>query len=105
MARLRSLSVTSTARPGPLPGMISPVRELSPQEVADFRERFGRVANGPVRVIHPDGKARRRLPLPWRTRARLRREQAANTLGGWLCNHGHEGAALRLWRALGMVRD
>lgn len=105
MTRPRSLNATSPGRYGAVPGLIAPVRKLTPEEAAVFRERFGRAAHGPVRIIHPDGKARRRLPLPWRVRARLRREQAANGLGAWLCHHGHEDAALALWKALRMVQD
>jgi hypothetical protein len=87
-----------------VPGMITPARKLSPEELADFLDRVSRVDwNGPVRYLHPDGKARRRLPLPWRTRARLRGRRAVDGACAWLCGHGHEQAALRIWQMLGMV--
>lgn len=98
------MSVTPPAEP--CPGLIGPpLRDLTAEEVARFQERFSRaVARGRVRWVHPDGKARRRLPLPWRTRARLRAARAVDGIGAWLCHHGHENAALRLWKALRMVR-
>lgn len=96
----------SAAKPGPaVPVLIAPVREISPKELAEFRERLSRVAHGPVRYRRSDGKTRRYPPLPWRVRARLRTYRAVDTIGAWLCRQGHEGAALALWRALGMVRD
>jgi hypothetical protein len=96
----------SAAKPGPaVPVLIAPVREISPEELAEFRERLSRVAHGPVRYRRPNGKTRRYPPLPWRVRARLRTHRAADTIGAWLCRHGHEDAALTPWKALGMVRD
>lgn len=93
------------AEPGPSPLLAAPDLKLSPEELADFGERLSRVAHGPVRYRHPDGKTRRYPPLPWRVRARLRTHRTVDTIGAWLCHHGHEDAALALWKALGMVRD
>jgi hypothetical protein len=41
--------------------------------------------------------------LPYRTRARLRAEHHLTAVGAWLIDHGHTGAAERLWRACRML--
>lgn len=64
------------------PGLIPAAPDLTPEQVAELRREFGRVARGPVRWIHPDGKARRRLPLPWRVRARLRLRRLLRAVRG-----------------------
>lgn len=89
------------------PGLISPLLfPLTDAEVAAFRERWSRAAaRNRVRWIGPDGRARRRPPLPWPVRARLRAARTVDSLGAWLCRHGHGNAALSLWKALRMVRD
>jgi len=86
------------------PGLIPAAPDLTPEQVAELRRELGQALRGrPVRWIHPDGKARRRLPLPWRVRARLRARRAVDGACAWLCCHGREDAALRIWQALGMV--
>lgn len=55
-----------------------------------------------ILYIHSDGKARRRLPLPLKTRARLRIVRWINTVCCWLCDHGRDGMAELIWRACGM---
>jgi hypothetical protein len=102
---MRYLSAMPAAEPEPSPLLAAPGLKLSPEELADFAERLGRVAHGPVRYRRPDGKTRRCPPLPWRVRARLRARRAVDTFGAWLCHHGREDTALALWKALRMVRD
>jgi hypothetical protein len=84
-------------------GLVNGSRLLTQAEENELRAALERAVCSPVRYLHPDGRVRRRLPLPWRTRARLGMVQAANRTGIWLCEHGHEGTALRFWQALGMV--
>jgi hypothetical protein len=48
------------------------------------------------------GKVTIMAPLPWRTRLRLWRERVINRAGIWLCDHGHDRAAVALWRACRM---
>lgn len=52
--------------------------------------------------LHPNGKVSRRLPLPWRTRLRIRVHHRVDSIADWLIGHGHESAAAWLWRACRM---
>lgn len=78
---------------------------LTPEDVERFRRDFARaVAKGRIRYVHPDGKARRRLPLPWRVRARLRVQGAVDRACIFLCEHGLWRAARVTWRVPGAGR-
>jgi hypothetical protein len=48
--------------------------------------------------LHASGKVSRRLPLPLKTRLRLRATRRVDGLAGWLCGHGMEAVAVGLWR-------
>jgi len=52
-----------------------------------------------------NGRTRWDPPLPWHTRARLALAHAIDTAAISLAGHGRYGAALRLWRATGLVRE
>ena len=52
----------------------------------------------PLLFLHPNGKVSRRLPLPFKTRARLRFRRRIDVIAAWLCWHGLETLAVRLWR-------
>jgi hypothetical protein len=52
--------------------------------------------------LHANGKVSRRLPLPWRVRLRLRATRRITMIGAWLCDHGLETMAVRLWQACRM---
>lgn len=41
--------------------------------------------------------------LPFRIRARLRAERHVDAACSWLAFHGHEQAAIRIWRACRMI--
>ena len=94
--RCGSLSAMPASLTGISAGMITPVAGGCPRGIRlTSRERAARVNwNGPVRFLHPDGKVRRRPPIPWRTRARLRARRVVDGACAWLCGHGHEEAAL-----------
>lgn len=57
---------------------------------------------GEIRFVHPSDKVSRRLPLPFRTRLRLRAHRRVDVVAGWLVGHGLERAAIGLWRVCGM---
>lgn len=86
------------------PGLTSSSAPVAPEELDRFRRSFERAVRHPnrVRFLHPDGKARRRLPLPWRVRVRLRLNSAVDGVCSFLCGCKCTGAALLLWRAAGM---
>jgi hypothetical protein len=48
------------------------------------------------------GKVSRRLPLPWRTRLRLRATRRVDVTAAWLCERGMEAVAVGLWRLSGL---
>lgn len=52
--------------------------------------------------VHANGKLSRRLPLPFKTRVRLRATRRVDVTAAWLCGHGMEAAAVGLWRACGL---
>ena len=52
--------------------------------------------------LHADGRWRRRLPLPWKTRLRLRATGVVDAVCVWLCEHHLEAVATGLWRACGL---
>ena len=51
-----------------------------------------------ILFLHPGGKWKRRLPLPWKTRVRLRARRRVDITAAWLRGHGLEAAAVGLWR-------
>ena len=55
----------------------------------------------PARYLYrqPNGKWKRRLPLPWRTRVRLRVTRRIDVTAAWLIEHRMEAVAVGLWRA------
>jgi hypothetical protein len=55
-----------------------------------------------VLFLHPNGKVSRRLPLPFKTRARLRFRRRIEVIAAWLCGHRLEPLAVGLWRACRM---
>jgi hypothetical protein len=55
-----------------------------------------------VLYLHASGKVSRHLPLPWRTRQRLRATRRVDVLAAWLIGHGLEAVAVGLWRACRM---
>ena len=55
-----------------------------------------------ILYLHPDGKWKRRPPLPLRTRLRLRATRRVDITAAWLIGHGLERAAIGLWRACGL---
>lgn len=58
--------------------------------------------NGAPLFLHPSGKVSRCLPLPWRTRVRLRATRGVDVTAAWLIEHGMEAVAVGLWRACRM---
>jgi hypothetical protein len=62
-------------------------------------EAAGAKQNGAPLFLHASGKVSRRLPLPFKTRLRLRVTRRVDMTAGWLCGHGMEAAAVGLWRA------
>ena len=55
-----------------------------------------------ILYLHANGKLSRRLPLPWRTRLRLRATRRIDVTAVWLIEHGMEAAAVGLWRTCRM---
>lgn len=55
-----------------------------------------------ILYLHGDGKVRRRLPLPWKTRLRLAATRRIDIACGWLVEHRLHGPAILIWRACGM---
>lgn len=77
---------------------------LNAEEAEDFRQRMEEAMRRPARWVHPDGRARRRLPLPLGTRIRLRLQRRVDRTCGWLCGARHERVARAIWRTAGMLR-
>lgn len=42
-------------------------------------------------------------PLPLRIRLRLAAARRIDLIGAWLCDHGHQQAAGRMWRVFRMM--
>jgi hypothetical protein len=57
----------------------------------------------PYLYRQPDGQWKRRLPLPLKTRLRLCVTRRVDITAAWLCDRGLEAAAVRLWRACGLL--
>jgi hypothetical protein len=55
-----------------------------------------------ILFLHANGKVSRRLPLPFKTRLRLRFRRRVDLTAAWLIEHGMEAAAVGLWRACRM---
>ena len=53
-------------------------------------------------AVAKHGKVPQRLPLPFKTRLRLRATHRVNVVGCWLVERGQVAAAEWLWRACGM---
>lgn len=53
----------------------------------------------PYLYRQPDGQWKRRLPLSWRTRLRLRATRRVDVTAAWLIEHRMEAVAVGLWRA------
>ena len=65
--------------------------------VRRFEAAVAKQGGAPL-FLHPSGKVSRRLPLPLKTRLRLRATHRVNVVGCWLVEHGQLAAAERLWR-------
>lgn len=55
-----------------------------------------------ILFLHANGKVSRRLPLPLKTRLRLRVTRRIDVAAVWLIEHGMEAAAVGLWRTCRM---
>jgi hypothetical protein len=77
---------------------------LDAEETEDFRQRMEEALGRPVLWVHPDGKARRRLPLPLRTRLRLRIRRRFDRVCGWLCGAHCEWIARTIRKTMGMMK-
>ncbi len=77
---------------------------LTDEEVDDLRIKMERAIRRPVMWGHPDGKFRRCLPLPLKTRIRLRAQRRVDRLCVWLCGVRRERAAMAIWKATGMIK-
>jgi hypothetical protein len=64
--------------------------------------RLVRRPPAPYLFLHASGKVSRRLPLPLKTRVRLRATRRVDVIGCWLVEHGMEAVAVGLWRACGL---
>jgi hypothetical protein len=53
----------------------------------------------PYLFLQPNGTWKRHLPLPFKTRLRLRATRRVDVTAAWLINHGLETIAVGLWRA------
>lgn len=58
--------------------------------------------NGTPLFLHPSGKVSRRLPLPFKTRLRLRATRRVDVTAAWMVEHGMEAMAVGLWRVCGL---
>jgi|HubBroStandDraft_2_1064218.scaffolds.fasta_scaffold610697_2 hypothetical protein len=77
---------------------------LAAEEAEDFRQRLEEALHRPVLWVHPDGKARRRLPPPLKTRMRLRAHRRIDRTCGWLCGIHCERIARAIWRMTGLMK-
>jgi hypothetical protein len=84
--------------------ILPPEKGLTSEQAEDFRRRLERALDRPVLWVHPDGKARRRLPLPLGTRIRLRARRRVDRLCTWLCGVRCDRAAWAIWRMTGMIK-
>jgi hypothetical protein len=67
---------------------------MTPDDLAELERKFRRAAaSGKITIIPP---------LPRWTRLRLWLTRQVNRASCWLCDHGHDQAAIRLWRVFRM---
>jgi hypothetical protein len=94
---LRRLAETSPHLPPARPEDYWPP---SSEDLAEWQRRFEE-ANTPA-AMRRAWKQQLRESLPRRVRARLWLDMRIDDVATWLCDHGHERAAIALWRVTGL---
>jgi hypothetical protein len=77
---------------------------LTDEEVEELRIEMERTLRRPVMWRGPDGKVRRRLPLPLKTRMRLRSQRRVDRVCAWLCGIHCERIAGAIWKTMRMMK-